>query len=319
MTDLLTRLSEARPIDADLRERWSPEEQAQLLDRIQAQGTRSRRPARRPVLLLAAAAVTAIALIPTVTSGGDAHAREGLLQLAAVASATDGIPLSPGTYLHVKTESVQSNNRVFGDGESYDTDRESWVRWDGAQWAVDTRPSEGWTEYQYFPPRTTDVGFGTPTPEFVAGLPDRPAELREYLDATVSGSNSHNEALFVAVTDLAASHLLDPATFAVALEVLADVDGVQTEDVSVEGRDAVEISYRRFHLDLVGVHSLTIDKATAQVLEVSSSSPGGTDTSTTTLLDAVDSIPSDVLEAVESYGNTRICADGLEAVDGEDC
>lgn len=318
MTDLMNRLIDARPTDTGLRAAWPDEERAALLDRVRTRAESSRRRPRRRVTW-AAATVTALAIAPTVLSGGDAQAREEILELASMASAAKGPEFAPGTYLHMKTESVQENSRVFGDGRTLDTNREAWVRWDGAQWAIDSRPSAGWTEYHHFAPRT-ESSFGAPTPEFVAQLPDGPAELREYLDATVSGSNSHDEALFVAVTDLAHSHLLDPATLAVALEAIADVNGVKTEDVQVEGREAVEISYRHFHLDLLGVDSVTIDEETAQVLRVASSSPGGTYTSTTTLVEIVDEIPADVLAAYDRYGSgSRICADGVEATGDGEC
>ncbi|WP_244929022.1 hypothetical protein [Nocardioides sp. W7] len=320
MTDLMNRLTHARPTDADLRAAWPDEERAILLDEIDARAASAGRRPRRRVVWLAAAAVTAVAVVPTVVDGGDAEARAEILRLASVASSAEGLAFTPGTYLHVKTESVQENSRLLSDGRTLDTNREAWVRWDGTTWAIDTRPSVGWTEYHYFPASTEDSSFGSPTPEFVAQLPDGPAELREYLDATVSGSNSHDEALFVAVTDLAHSHLLDPAALAVALEAIADVDGVATEDVEVDGREAVEISFRRFHLDLLGVDSFTIDKENAQVLRMGSSSPEGTYTSTTTLVERVAEIPTEVLATYDRYGNgSRICADGREAIGDGEC
>jgi hypothetical protein len=54
-----------------------------------------------------------------------------------------------------------------------------------------------------------------------AELPEDAADLRAYLDRTVSGSNSHGEAIFVAITDSVQSNLLPPKTLAAALEVLA--------------------------------------------------------------------------------------------------
>ena len=174
-------------------------------------------------------------------------------------------------------------------------------------------------DYQYFPP-SSDPSFFSPTPAFVAALPDAPGELREYLNSTVSGSNSHDEALFAAVTDLAQSHLLDPATLRDRTRGDRGGDGVETEDVVIVGRQAVEISFRRFHLDLIGVQSFTIDKQTAQVLQVRSSSPDSTHTSTTTMVETTDAIPDAVLAAFETYGNEgRVCADGTEAEGGEGC
>jgi hypothetical protein len=320
VTDLMNRIAASRPTDADLDAAWPLEDRAALLDRVRAQSsTERRRPWLRGGWLAAAAAIAAVVLVLPVLNGGNAQARVEILRLASVASNSEGLIFGPGTYIHVKTKSVQENSRLFGDGQRRDTDREAWVRWDGAEWAIDTRPSAGWTEYQRFA-APTKGNFDSPTPEFVAQLPDRSAALRNYLNATVSGSNSHDQALFVAVTDLASSHLLDPGTLAVALKAIADVDGVKTKDTVVEGRDAVEISYRRFYFGLFGVDSFTIDKKTAQVLQVTSSSPGGTYTSTTTMTQTVDEIPANVLAAYDRYGDgTRICGNGRQATGDGEC
>jgi len=150
------------------------------------------------------------------------------------AIAADGPVIAEGTFLHIKTEALQKNSRVFGDGQTLDTNRESWVRWDGKTWAIDTRPSAGWREYHVIPRTDEEDALSNPTPEFAASLPDDPDTLRAYLDENVSGSNSHEEALFVAVADLARSHFLPPETLSAALQVLADVDGVETEDVTFQ-------------------------------------------------------------------------------------
>lgn len=321
--DLIQSLSVARPTDADLTSEWPAEERAALWTRISQDGAREGaggHPARRTAWLVAAAVLIGSAAVPTVISSGQASARGDLLQLALVAAEADAPVIAPGTYLHVKTESLQKNSELFGDGQRFETDREQWIRWDGPRWAIDTRPSAGWSEYHRFG-RPVRVGFGDPTPEFVAGLPDHPSALRGYLDDTVSGSNSHEQALFVAIRDLAHSRMLDPATLGVALEVLADVDGVDTRDVVVDGRDAVEVNYDLlFDIGLLGRQSFTIDRRTAQVLRVADSDPGGTYESQTTLVEVVDTIPDDVMAQYERYENgTRICAGGQEAPDDGTC
>lgn len=138
-------------------------------------------------------------------------------------------------FLHVKTEALQQNSGIFGDGKTLDTNRESWIRWDGKTWAIDSRPSAGWREYQLFP-RAAEPYLNNPTPESAAALPDDPDAVRTYLDEHVSGSNSHEEAIFVAVCDLTRSQFLPPETLAAALRVLADVDGIETKDVTFHGR-----------------------------------------------------------------------------------
>ncbi|GAA1923203.1 hypothetical protein GCM10009737_26100 [Nocardioides lentus] len=317
--DLHDALLRARPTDTDLREGWPAQERDDLLRRIRGGAGRDEastapRSTRGRVALLAAAATVAAALVvPVVVSGGDAEARAELLRLAGVAAEGDGPVVGPGELLHVEGWSLQENSSLFGDGLTLDDEYENWVRWDGATWVVLHRPSAGWTERAFYPPpRRAD--FGTPTPRFVADLPDDAAGLRAYLDDTVSGSNSHDEALFVAVSDLVNSRLLDPATFAVALEVLADVGGVETRDVEVDGRDAVAISHDRFVVGALGRKTIVVDRETGQLLGSESSDPGGRSRARITLLETVDRVPERVRADLRRYGNgSRTCADGQEA------
>jgi hypothetical protein len=179
------------------------------------------------------------------------------------------------------------------------------VRWDGKRWCIATRPSAGWREYQIFPP-PTDVFFSSPTPEFAASLPDEPEALGAYLHEHVSGSNSHDEAMFVAVSDLARSDYLPPATLAAALEVLADVDGVRTEDVTVAGRDAVEVSYRRFFVSMLSEDSVIFDRATGRILAEHDSNPGGSYDLVVTGTDVVTEVPAAVLDHFRTQGEGRV-------------
>ena len=304
-------VDDLRPAHEPLDAEWS----ADTLAAIMAQPVRPKRRRRR---LAVAAGLIGVVAVPVMLNGGSASARAELLSLAVVAAQADGPVITPGTYLHVRTESLQVNSSILGDGKRLDTDRESWTRWDGEIWAVDTRPSAGWTEHHRFPHDPDDIGFGSPSPEFVASLPDTPDALRRYLDRTVSGSNSHEEALFVAISDLAYSRMMGPRTFATALQVLADVRGVSTDDVEVDGRPAVEVHYDRFFgLGFISRSSFTVDRETAQLLRFSDTSATSSYTSRTTTVDVVDEVPPGVVADLERYGNgSRICADGSEA-DGE--
>lgn len=293
MPDLMQQLKNARPTDAELNAMWPEHQQADSLARVLSAPAHAGRSPRRVAALVAAAAVSGFAVMPTVIGAGDASAQADLQALAMSAIAADGPVIAEGTFLHIKTEAVQRNSRVFGDGQTLDTNRESWVRWDGKTWAIDTRPSAGWREYHVFARPDDEDAFSNPTPEFAASLPDDAGALRAYLDEHVSGSNSHEEALFVAVADLARSHLLPPETLSAALQVLADVDGVDTEDVTVQGRSAVEITYSSLW-GLAGKESITVDRDTARVLLASESDPGGTYERSTTLVEVVGEIPEDV-------------------------
>lgn len=314
-TDLMSRLTAARPTDANLAEAWPAVEQDALLDRTRDEaGLPHRRVRRRTAWMAGVAAVSAFVVVPSVISVGDASARGELLALALLAAEVDGPVFAPGTFLHMKTESVQENSRFVEGGATYETHREAWLRWDGTLWAVDTDPRRGFIDHNVFE-APTEPSFGAATPEFVASLPDTAAELRAYLDENVSGSNSHDEALFTAVTDMASSRMLDPATFAVALEAIADIGRVRTSDVVVEGREAVEISFRPFWVAAIAAESMTIDKETAQVLRTSSSNPTGTYESTTTLLEVIGEVPAEVLAIFDRYGDgARLCANGQEAI-----
>lgn len=317
MTDLMNRLTHARPTDAALAAAWPTEEQDALLARIHAaeEPVRGRRP---PAWLVAAAAVVVVGVAVPVVGGGDASARGDLLELAAVAASSDGALIAPGTFLHVKQASLQENSRFFDGGSTYEVRREAWIAWDGTEWAVDTYPRRGAREYHHF--EVEEASFGTPTPEFVSSLPDEAGDFRRYLDEHVSGSSSHDEALFTAVTDMAWSHMLTPDRFAVALEAIADIDGLRTEDVTVEGRAAVEVSFRPWKFGVLGAESFTIDKENAQVLRTETTNPSLMYRSTTTLLEVVDEIPVEARALFEAYaGKGRICADGTPADDEGAC
>lgn len=293
MPDLMQRLQAARPATAELDTMWPEEQRAEALARVLETPRTTRRHPLRAAALVAAASMAALAVVPSVIGSGEAAAQADLKALAMAAVAADGPVIEEGTFLHVKTEAVQQNSDTLGDGERLDTNRESWVRWDGKTWAIDTRPSAGWREYHVFP-RADDPYLNNPTPEFAAALPDDVDGLRAYLDDHVSGSSSHEEAIFVAVTDLARSNFLPPETLAAALQVLADVEGVQTKDVTIQGRSAVQITYSSFWGLRTGRDSITVDRDTARVISEGQSSPEGTYERTTTLVEVVDEIPHDV-------------------------
>lgn len=304
MTDLMQQLAAARPTDDDLDKAWPTADRHRALADVLRRAAPQRR-ARRRTPWLAAAAVISICAFPIVNPLGDSSA-QALTELAAVAARQSGPVLAPGTFLHVKTESVQKNSSILDDGKTLDTNREQWVSWDGRILAIDTRPSAGWTEYHVFDQRS-DTSFDNPTPEFAASLPDTEAELGAYLDKNVSGSNSHEEAIFTAVTDLAHSNFLPPETLSAALLVLADVDGVSVRDVEVDSRPAVEISYTPWWARLIASEAVTIDKQTARIISVRESDPTGSYRSDTVLSEVVDKVPTDVLAAfTEHPGGKRV-------------
>jgi hypothetical protein len=202
---------------------WPKNQRAQVLAEILAATKPAvRRPCRavrrpRRAAWLAAAAVTAgLVVVPVVVDSGVAAAQADLKALAMAAVASAGPVIAGGTF-HVKTEAVQHNSRIFGDGKTLDT-------------------------------------------------------------------------IF-----------LPPETLAAALQVLANVDGVDTDDVIVHGRPAVRITFSRFWWGLLDQHSMTVDRETARVISEHSSDPGGSYDLTTTLVEVVNEIPADVREDYDRF------------------
>ncbi|QIG41583.1 hypothetical protein G5V58_01280 [Nocardioides anomalus] len=294
MTDLLTRLADARPTDAELDRMWAPADRAALLGRVRA--PRPRRARRAALLGVAAAAVAGLA-VPTLLPTGDATAAD-LHLLARSAASYDGTVLQEGTWLHERSRSVQRNEPSTGEVPVLDTVRETWTSWDGRLLLVERRPSAGWTSYDVLdddaPPSLAD-----PTPEFAASLPDDADDLLAYLDPRVSGSSSHDEALFEALRTLMTSHTLPPRTLAAAYEALAEVDGVHTADARAGDRPTVEITFD----DAVSssTETIVVDRATGQVLSTHLRSDQRDYSSTTLLSEVVSEVPAAVRAAFRSH------------------
>lgn len=280
----ITGRTAARPTQVKLDHMWSP-----------TSGRRPRR-VRRTALLVAAAAAVAVVAIPVLDSG-DAVAAD-LRDLSRAAVTYDGLVLGEGTWLHERSESLQRNDANLSDGAVLDTQRETWTRWDGQVFLIERRPSEGWTTYDVLDDQTP-ASYQAPTPEFAQSLPDNAEGLLAYLDSRVFGSSSHSEALFEALTGLATSHTLPPPTLAAAYEALADIDNVRTSDVQIDGRPAVEVTYEEGLTS--STDSITVDRATGQVLSTSLQSLQSTYTSTTMLSEVVDTVPVVVLNAFQEH------------------
>lgn len=305
---LVGRVAAGRPTDDALTQNWPEEDRDALLARVLDEA-RPRPSRRRSAWLVAAAAavVGALALVPPVGGGGDASARSTILRLAAVAADADLPVIAPGTYLHVKISTVQHNGPELDEPEpTYYVDHESWTAWDGAKWTISTYPTRRYREYHQLP--APDGTLREPTAEFVASLPDDPQAFRQLLDPNVSGSSSHEEALFEAVSNLVRSRLLTPAKLSVALESIADLEQIDVEYVQVDDREAVQIS---FHENSDTQDSFTIDSRTAHLVETAFVGPQVDYISTTTVQEPVDAVPTGVLAAIERHGDGQtVCFDG---------
>ncbi|MXG89187.1 CU044_5270 family protein [Nocardioides flavescens] len=317
--DLLDRLADHRPTDAALDRLWSPERRAALRERLTEPRPVVRRRPRRVLLAAAAALVVAVPVVHEVVAPDAAQARADLTALAATAAADDGPVLAPGQYLHVRTHSEQHNRWPREGGETYINDRDAWIGWDGSYTAVETRPTRDEIAEWFRNEDTGKPSIHDPTPAFAATLPTDAEAFRAYLEPRVSGSNSHEEALYSAVTSLIRSQYLPPDTLAAALGALADVDGVRTEDVTVEGREAVRISYDRFVVSWVSEDSVTVDRATAQPLRDENRSLQGSYRSDVLEREVVDALPAEVTAVFAAHPDgVLLCPDGSEAVGGGD-
>lgn len=300
MTDLLNVLTEARPTDTELDALWSPRDREARLSRVLA----ARRPRRTTLPIAAAAVATAVAtaatvacLSPLLGSGNAAAADLHLLARSAVQY--DGPVLADGTWLHVKSSSVQHDHTTDHGDPVYAHDLESWTSWDGRTLLVDHGISDGTTEYAVIDDHAP-ASYQDPTPQFSAALPDTADGLLAYLDPRVSGSSSHTEALYEALTELAGSHTLPPATLAAAFEALARLDHVTTSDVVVAGRAGIEVSYDEALTS--STEAYVFDRATGQELSSHDQSSRSDYASTTTLSEVVSSVPATARAAFRAHG-----------------
>ncbi len=310
MTDLLNRLSTARPSETELQAMWPETRRQALLDRIEeAHDARPSRHRYGTAIGLVAAAATAFLVIPAAVDTPSAAATD-LRSLALSAASYEGSVLEQGTWLHEQSTSVQRDSRTLSDGAVFERERETWTRWDGRTLLIERDPSAGWTSYDVIdgsraisdaeaPAFDDPASYQDPTPQFAAALPDTAEGLLSYLDGRVFGSSSHEEAMYSALVGLATSHTLPPDTLAATYEALATVEGVTTDDVRVEGQPAVEVG---FSDDVSGsVETMTVDAATGQVLAVQSDSSQSSYTSTTTLSQVVPEIPAAVVDAFSEH------------------
>ena len=268
-TDSLTRLATIRPDEDTLARDWSPARRADVLARVHAATsdapaaatvtplTRRRLlPARR---LVAASVLLAVGFAgaSVVTSGmPSASALESLARTARAQAAT-AIPA--GQFAHLVTTSTQTGFQVSapdpvkaaaGDlpGDPARTETrvlESWTSADGITWRHDTESMS--SAAAAGATTTRDWRFcssGQFSPSSVAALPTTASALEASVRASAQGSNSADEAVFVALGDLLRLGYADPALRAAAIDVLAGIPGVTTSTVTRNGQPALVVVFR---------------------------------------------------------------------------
>ena len=326
MTDPLVLIRELRPDDATVDGFCPPADRAALLDDILATPRRTRRPLLIGIAGVAAAsaAVLTIALVqpdrapvagsPTALPPARlAAVTLALHHLAGVAAAR---PADTGTgrYWHLRIREQQTGPE--GQADSVTT-LESWTDATGRIWRHDVLTVQGSPpEENYYEFSRGDDHVSYPSPEYLATLPTEPSALYDFLDDHVSGSSSHEEAIFVAVGDMLRGGFAPPELRSAAIQVLTRLPHVSLSGTTTDalGRTVQQFDFADESIRPGEVQSISFDPQNAQILDEGMSSRGGASivvdgpsgrrvlssdmdfTSSVVQADTVDEIPEDVLD-----------------------
>lgn len=311
MTSELELLAKARPTLAIEPSELVPTDQrpaliAAILASTEIRQATPRTIQRRARLAWAAAGAVAIGavatlvistLLPADAPGGPDKASAAILdQLAATAAG--GAALGPGTFdfswsvltAGRATSLEQIWTAASGEAWGY-SDPGTTVEPTIAPFCIHKLPGSG------------DSDFDEPSPAFLATYPTNPSDLAAFLRAHVHGSQSKDEAMFVAIGDMLRTHLPSPTLRAAGFRVLAMTDGVR---VTSNVRDAKDRRTTRVDFMRRGgpVESLYFDPATSRVTEESTTTNGRL-ASTTVIIETeiVRSVPTSVVACADSPGH----------------
>ncbi|MCA0252284.1 MAG: hypothetical protein LCH76_08380 [Actinobacteria bacterium] len=246
---------------------------------------------RRPRWGLVAAAIALVAaaglfiqvLLP-LGAPGSPQAAAALDRLASVVPAKTPIP--DGTYeltVYQEAGQAESENGLV----SYRNERSTWLASDGWAWVRQTGSDAAYHLFSPIP-RNYDLNL----------VPADPIVMEAYLRARVMGSNSVDEALFVAAQDTLRFDATPAATRAAALRMLAGVPGVTVAEnvTDPQGRPATEVRFVDEKNRPGVVQSVFLDPSDAQLLaevDIVDGVPSYTCVYTERRL--VGSLPADVL------------------------
>lgn len=312
--DILDQLRHFKPDPEVLELRWPAESRAGLAELIRHDevGTRARlrhRPRRRwvvaaSVTVAAAVAAAVPALLPDGVPGAASPAAAAALeQLARVAARAPVDTARPGQFVHtVLREHTIGVPEGTADGSVPNVieTRDSWRASDGRLWQRDVAVDVTGTTFGRKPQTSTEV---IPASEYsteaayLESLPTDAGDLDRYLRAHVSGSDSTDEAVFVAVGDMLRGGTASAGVRSAAVTVLARTDHVRLGPVSRDGlgRDVQEFDFVN-EGDRPGVvEALLFDTRTAQLIGERTTQPGAEHTTSVLVSEVVDSVPADVL------------------------
>lgn len=223
---------------------------------------------RRIALLSGAAALLAVAVVvsPALIGSTSTSATAAIEPLVVIAENADPVVIPDGSFLHVVTaEKFGEEPRTM----------ESWMSSEGHLWRRDSTASGK--------VRLNDFGvqggasIDSPSPIEATAFPDEPRALQSLLRDKVNASNSVNEAVFVAIGDLARSGLLPPQVRAASLEVIAALPEVRATTTVMGGRPMVRVDFADDSIRKDQVFTLVFDGTTAELVEESQSFRGVTD------------------------------------------
>lgn len=331
MTDTIARLvSAARPTDTDIDAEFAPATQARILDAILTSATTvpfAARHSRRWVGLVAAGVVVAVggvtvqALLPSRTTTVVTQDPSGDVATTTVTRPPVGLPaaaaLEPIAQLAAARPVVERTQYLHV---------VSIWRGDGGEVATSDgyTASDGWTWRKDASPRQTVWFLNEPSSLF-RDLPTEPAALDARLRAT-GGTNSADERVFAALSQILRSAQASPAVQAAAIRVLDAISKhpqspVTTKDngpiatpvvtlelANVDGKAGVRATFSDATSRPDEYEWLVLDSATGALIESGTRSPKATGTSTMTS-EIVTTLPA---AFVTVLGTERVS----KAVDG---
>lgn len=297
--DILDDLRRLSPDLDALGEQWPAHERAELVDRIrssEAPGPLPRIGRRRVVagsLLVAAtvaAAVTVPSLLPSDAPGAaNPAAAAALDRLSRIAQAAPVDIAGPDQFLHLVVDEHDVGFLDDGTGRRSDL-ATSYETWTGSRGQVWQRQSG--SQADFFPAHDGDT-------TYITSLPTDTDELNDYLRSHASGSDSVDEAVFVAIGDLLRGANVPAALRSAALGVLAETDHVTVGPSKVDwhGRPVEEFDFIDNSLRLGVVESLFFDPHTAALLDerTTDADPASVRSSSVLVSDVVDAVPPEVV------------------------
>ncbi|WP_353950070.1 hypothetical protein V6K52_10485 [Knoellia sp. S7-12] len=204
---------------------------------------------------------------PALIGSESTSATAAIEPLVVIAENADPVVIPDSSFLHVVT--------VEKLGEAPRT-MESWMSSEGHLWRRDSFPN-GEVRLNDFGVQDGPFVDG-PSPMDATAFPDEPKALQSLLREKVSRSSSENEAVFVAIGDLARSGLLPPKVRAASLEVIAALPEVRATKTVVGGRPMVRVDFADNSIRKDQVFTLVFDGTTAELVEESGTFRGVTDT-----------------------------------------